>query len=243
MRVLRLQVHSPRLRGQSLKKLSRWLGLLAILPALYLMAAIYGAMIARSAEPGVDGHELTRDVLLLRGPIHYDILLPIDDLSRARFAGLAQAGIPLTAPQARWLVIGWGARRFYTETPTYSDLSLGNVWRGIIGDDSVLRVDVAGELYKDLPIRHLRLAETEYRALLDGIWESFALTPEGLPDRIDVKGYTSSDVFLAARGRFNILRTCNVWIGEQLRAAGVRFGIWTPLPLSVSLSFDLYHSE
>lgn len=207
------------------------------------MVAIYGAVIANSAEPGVRGPDLTREVLLLRGPIHYDILLPIDDLSRARFARLTQAGLPIDASRARWLVIGWGARKFYTETPSYADLSLANIWRGIIGDDSVLRVDVAGDLNKGLPTRRLRLTETQYRTLLDRVWESFALTPEGQPDRIDVEGYTSSDVFFAARGRFNILRTCNVWIGEKLRTAGVQFGIWTPLPLSVSLSFDLYHSE
>ena len=207
------------------------------------MVAIYGAVIASSAELEVRGRDLTREVLLLRGPIHYDILLPIDDLSRARFARLTQAGLPIDASRARWLVIGWGARKFYTETPSYADLSLANIWRGIIGDDSVLRVDVAGDLNKGLPTRRLRLTEIQYRTLLDRVWESFALTPEGQPDRIDVEGYTSSDVFFAARGRFNILRTCNVWIGEKLRTAGVQFGIWTPLPLSVSLSFDLYHSE
>ena len=127
----------------------------------------------------------SRDVLLIHGPIHYDLLIPLDDISRPRFASLEARGVPLSHPDARWLVIGWGARKFYTQTPTYRELKPGNVWRGVIGDDAVLRIDVIGPINQQI----------------------------------------------------------NVWIGDQLRAAGLRFGRWTPLPLSVSLSYQLYQSE
>jgi hypothetical protein len=43
-------------------------------------------------------------------------------------------------------------------------------------------------------------------------------------------------VFYEANSHFSIFRTCNVWIAEVLRGAGVPMGIWTPTPYSVSLS-------
>jgi len=87
------------------------------------------------------------------------------------------------------------------------------------------------------------MSEGAYRRLVANVWSALDRGPDGLPQRVDVDGYTATDGFFAAKGRFSILRTCNVWIGDQLRAAGLRFGRWTPLPLSVSLSWRLYQSE
>ena len=206
-----------------------------------MIAALIGAVWA----PGVaqDRAMPTRDVLLIHGPIHYDLLIPLDDISRPRFAALEARGVPLSHPDARWLVIGWGARKFYTETPTYRELKPGNVWRGVIGDDAVLRIDVIGPIDRQIKRRSVAMTERQYRTLVDNVWSELTLGPDGLPERVGVTGYTTTDGFFAAEGRFSILRTCNVWIGDQLRAAGLRFGRWTPLPLSVSLSYQLYQSD
>jgi uncharacterized protein (TIGR02117 family) len=217
------------------------LGVLALVPALYVMAAIFGAVIPGSVTP--DSSEKTHNILLVSGPIHYDLVLPLDEMSLKRFAPLAAKGIWLDHPAAEWLVVGWGARHFYTQTRTLSDLNLPAIWRGIIGDSSVLRFDIAGALADDLDARHLKLSDTEYAALLDEVWDSLSTDTDGQPISAAVDGFNQTDGFFAAKGQFNILRTCNVWIGDRLRAAGLRFGIWTPMPLSVSLSFDLYQAE
>ncbi len=241
MRLLRLQIRAPKLRGQSLKPALKVLGVVTLLPALYLMAAVLGAVLPGAATP--DNTPRTHEVLLISGPIHYDLLLPLDAEAMARFAPLLQTGLGLDHPAAEWLVVGWGAQDFYTQTRVSTDLRFPALWRGIIGDRSVLRVDIVGALNPDLPVRRLALTAPEYTALLASIWTSFDLGADGIPARVNVAGYTLTDGFYAARGTFNILRTCNVWIGERLRAAGLRFGLWTPMPLSVSLSFDLYQGE
>ncbi|SFS88370.1 conserved hypothetical protein [Sulfitobacter marinus] len=215
--------------------------MLALVPALYLMGAIYGAIIPGSATP--DTAEKTRSILLVSGPIHYDLVLPLDDMTQKHFAPLAAKGIRLDHPAAQWLVIGWGAQHFYTQTRNATDLGLYALWRGIVGDSSVLRFDIAGALPDDLDARRLTLTDREYAALLDGVWDSLSTDADSQPITADVDGFNQTDGFFAAKGRFNIWRTCNVWIGDRLRAAGLRFGLWTPMPLSVSLSFDLYQAE
>ena len=176
-------------------------------------------------------------MLLVRGPIHYDFLLPLDAQTREHFAFLRADGFDLDHQQAQWLVMGWGGRDFYTTTGTYRDVNARAVWRGVTGDASVMRVDLAGDLPTDLRSRPLNMTAAQYTALVDAIANSFDGSPA-----IAINGYNDFDSFYPARGRFDITRTCNDWVGRMIRAAGLRFGVWTPMAASVSLSYWLYQT-
>ena len=192
----------------------------------YLGAALVGAFVPgpRSEYPAGD----TVSVYLLRGPIHYDILLPLDEALRARFDWL---GLDFDHPGAGGLLFGWGGRDFYTTTGTYRDVSARAVWRGVTGDSSVMRVALTGPLQADWPVERLAISPTQFEALLNVLEDSFAdRTP------LPVAGFSDFDAFYAAEGRFHIFRTCNVWVGATLRAAGIPFGAWTPVPYAVTLS-------
>ncbi len=196
-----------------------------------------GAIIpSGTQEPEIGRHQ----VALISGPIHYDILIPLDTISKTAFANLSDHGVPVHHQHAKWLVFGWGARDFYTQTGGYSDLSVRSIWRGLTGDASVMRVDVLGPLSSNLNAQTIALSDTQYASLINALRNSFAPGPlQPLP----ISGFTDTDMFFTAHGSFHIGRTCNVWVGEIMRAAGLRFGIWTPLPLSVRLSHRLYQAR
>ncbi|MCB1342030.1 MAG: TIGR02117 family protein [Pseudooceanicola sp.] len=203
------------------------------MPTLYLVAALVGAALPSGRAAQAPDHRIA----LVAGPIHYDLLLPLDPETRARFGWLARSGIPLDHPDARWLVVGWGARAFYTTAGTYSDVQASAVWRGLTGDSSVMHVSLAGDLDG---IRHqvLPLDREQYQALTSAIIDRFS---EGAETRaLPVPGFHDYDRFYPAKDRFDLFRTCNVWIGSVLRSADVRFGRWTPLPVSVRLSAWLW---
>ncbi|WP_371155503.1 DUF2459 domain-containing protein [Jannaschia sp. 2305UL9-9] len=169
----------------------------------------------------------TTDIYLVGSAIHYDFLLPATPDVRQAFAFAADAGVPVAG--ADWILVGWGARQFYTATGGYGDMRPGPVWRAVTGDASVLRVDAFGPL--DLSgQQRVRLNEAQVSALVTAIVGS--TTGQLVPDT----GFTATDAFFVGRGRFHLLRTCNVWIGEMLRAAGLPFGRWTPTPAAVRLS-------
>ncbi len=180
----------------------------------------------------------THEVLLVTGPIHYDFLLPLNPQTRSAFDFLTPHHPELSDPDARWLLLGWGARDFYATVGSYTDLSARAIWRGITGDDAVMRVDVVGAFTANFPVRKLALNDDQFNALLAAISGSFAA-----PEPLDHNGLGPTDSFYPATGRFNILRTCNVWVGEMIRAAGLRFGVWTPLPASVTLSHRIYTAK
>ncbi|SLN63086.1 hypothetical protein TRL7639_03540 [Falsiruegeria litorea R37] len=122
-----------------------WLVLaLVAFPVLYGLAATAGALV--NLADGQLDREGETEILLVSGQIHYDFLLPLTPLTRRQFARLAKYGQPLNHPDAQWLLIGWGAREFYTTTGNYSDVSAKAVMRGIFGDTSVIRTDVLGRL-------------------------------------------------------------------------------------------------
>ena len=84
----------------------------------------------------------------------------------------------------------------------------------------------------------LTLSATQQAALTNTITTTFATTT-ALP----IRPFGPTDAFYPATGRFHLFHTCNDWIGETLRAAGLGFGIWTPTPQSVTLSARWYHAD
>lgn len=201
---------------------------LSVVPGLIVLWFVFGLLGAVVPSDGTaSGDDVT--VRLAGTAIHYDFLLPATPQTRAAFAFAAQAGVPIDAPEAAWILVGWGARDFYTATGSYSDMSVGPVWKAVTGDESVLRVDVWGDV--DLGGRpEIRLSATQYTRLLTAL--------VGSTDRIalDHPGFTLTDGFFGGTGGFSLLRTCNVWVGEMVRAAGLRFGLWTPTPQAVRLA-------
>lgn len=194
----------------------------------YVVAAAVGAF-WRGDSATLPAGEPHVEIGLVSGPIHYDFLLPLTPETRAAFGF---SPLPLDHANAKWLVAGWGARGFYTTVGGYSDLSLRSVFDGISGDSSVVRLDVVGVLPEHVIDHRLLLSQVQFDGLLRGITGSISDKSAPLP----LEGFGATDVFYSGVGRFHILRTCNVWIGEMLRGAGVDFGAWTPLPLSVSAS-------
>lgn len=183
----------------------------------------------------------TRRILVLSNPIHTDIAIPLDEKTRGAFAFLGAFGIPVTDPAAEWLVIGWGGRSFYLETPTWSDLKPMPVFRALTIDRSVMHVDVAGGIDEAHPaIRSFDLRPAEFSDLSDFIQASF-VRAQGEVVGIPGAGYGAYDQFFEAHGWFNALLGCNTWTARALRSAGIRTGWWNPLPQTLGLSLDLFN--
>ena len=172
---------------------------------------------------GVDG---VVDVFVETNGVHTGFVLPV-------FA----AGVnwtddfPITdadpALPATHVLIGWGSRGFYLNTPTWADLDWRVAAKAASGlDSSLLHVDHLVAPTEQSWRRPLRLTTAQYRALAADIRRFHA-------PGAAIAGYTRADVFYPATGRYWIARSCNEWTGERLRAAGVRTGLWTPLAAGV----------
>ena len=125
------------------------------------------------------------------------------------------------------VAISWGERDFYLATPRWQDLNPATMARAAIGSDATLihvyhmQKPAEGPYARRLVISHDAYRRLAAR-LMDDVArpESGALTP--------IAGYGGDDVFYEGRGRYSLIRSCNVWTGDHLRAIGVRVGAWTP---------------
>lgn len=208
-----------------------------------VLAVVLGTVLPRPLMPtpvAAAGAGGTR-ILVLSGPIHTDIAVPLTGQTRARLGFVEAAGVPLMHPQAQWLIVGWGGRSFYLETPIWSELKPLPVFKALTLDRSVMHVDVAGRIVEpQASVAGFELDEAGYERLLGFISGSFA-RQAGAVVPIEGFSYNGGDRFFEAEGRFNALFGCNTWTARALREAGLRTGLWNPLPPSLTMSLRLHN--
>jgi uncharacterized protein (TIGR02117 family) len=124
-------------------------------------------------------------------------------------------------PEAKYLEIGWGDRDYFPATEESVGLALrAAFWsRG-----SVLHVVGFKDAVRDyFPVREiieLALSPEEFRRLSEFVSASFSRADRSVPAQSQ-PGLVAAGRFYPATGRFSILRTCNTWIAEALKSAGL----------------------
>lgn len=210
----------------------------ALLALLLVLGTVVPRPLTAPAEAAVQSEA---QILLLANPIHTDIALPVDDEVRAAFADLALGGLPVDMPGVEYLIIGWGGRSFYIETPTWGDIRPLPVLKALTLDGSVMHVSVSGPLDLGHPsVRAISVTTEERAEMIAAIRASF-VRDGGAPVAIPGAAYGLDDAFFEAEGIFNAFLGCNTWTAAMLRAGGVRTGWWTPLPQLLDLSIRLHN--
>ncbi|MFM2365859.1 MAG: hypothetical protein RIR95_466 [Pseudomonadota bacterium] len=225
--------------------MTRWLwrGFAALigLPALFVIAGFVGALIPGAHADLVQGSD--QRIGLIRGPIHFDFLLPLTPQVQDAFGFATKDGLQVAHPQAKWLVLGWGAQGFYTTTGGMAEIKASVALKAALGDASVIRLDLAGDLQGVTGVTWLDLSNAQLSALLDAIAQDLLRGGGGAgnPVLLTDQGLTQSDLFYKSTENFSLFHTCNAWVGEKLRQIGLPLGVWTPLPQSVELSLRLFN--
>ncbi|MFN3452509.1 MAG: TIGR02117 family protein [Sphingorhabdus sp.] len=127
------------------------------------------------------------------------------------------------------VAIGWGHGGVYRNAETWSGVKLRDVASAVVGsDDTVLHVY---HLTNPQPTRYrarFQVTEAQYRKIIEGVRATFALNAAGQSEA--QPAYGADNVFYRAHGRYSAVNTCNEWTASILRKAGVKVGLWTPMP-------------
>lgn len=213
----------------------RAFGLVAAVLLAYVLAAVVGAVV-RTAEAagnaGVAGEAVT--IYVASNGFHTDIVVPVIG-SGKDWRGLLAAS-PITRNRiagARWIALGWGSEAAYTRLGKLTDLTPAIILKALAFDRSVVHVVPLGAVGSGSGVRRIRVSEPGYKRLVQALESSFDLDRSGRPLLLDGATHGYGDSFFRGQGRFSLFRGCNVWVGEALRSAGVRVGIWTPFAQSL----------
>jgi uncharacterized protein (TIGR02117 family) len=140
-----------------------------------------------------------------------------------RKADLSQALFPEQDhfPEAEYLEIGWGDRDYFPATEESVGLALrAAFW----SSGSVLHVvsfrGPIGDYFVDGEIIELALSPEAFQRLSEFVSASFSRADRSVAAQSQ-PGLVPHARFYPAAGRFSILRTCNTWIADSLKNAGL----------------------
>jgi uncharacterized protein (TIGR02117 family) len=170
--------------------------------------------------------------------MHVNVFVPVQTAAfdwnqHLNLARIANA----PATDYRYLQFGWGDRKFYTETPSWDQVSPTNALRALFFWHNPSALFVKG--HTSVPLSAdvtscVRLDDTNYRKLMVFLDASFQLDAQGHKQRIS-NGQDGRSGFYAANGYYSILRTCNSWSADALRAANVNTPVWAGLASPIML--------
>lgn len=214
----------------------KWIGLLlGSVLGFYLIAAWIGSSLPANADWRPERSGVT--IYVVTNGYHSGLILPVSEGGEDWSLIIRPTDLPNSDNSGNWLLFGWGDRAFYLNTPNWSAVRPGTVVTALLGSDqSLVHVDHLADPREAPDARAVQLTLVEYRRLTAFIRASIALDQKGRG--VASPGYGSRDVFYEAKGRYSALRTCNVWTGEALVAAGVKVGRWTPFSGGVMRWFN-----
>lgn len=189
---------------------------------LFLLAALVGALVPMNS--GWKEPDEGSTIYLRSNGIHVDIVMPAEAQGLSWPRLLPPDDVRDPPLLVRWYGFGAGERRVYLETPTWGDITPKTLWSALTGGERVLHIDQTAE--PGFELRAIRLRPEEYRRL----WSAIRADFEGRPRRIDHPGYGPDDAFYQGRGRASAIHTCNQWVADKLRLAGVKTSLWSPFP-------------
>lgn len=200
------------------------------LAILYASAVFVFARIPVNADfRSVDGGV---PMAVIDNGIHVDFVLPIvadghdwRDVFDPAATGLGE----IAGMAATHVIIGWGHRDFYLNTPTWSDLTATTVAKAVLGIGGTVMHVMFVQIERD-PANSaaFRLPPANYRRLVEAIIETKIRDEGGRAVPVIAPGYVGTDAFYKAEGRYSALYTCNNWAISVLADAGVRVPLWSP---------------
>ena len=169
------------------------------------------------------------DIFVESNGVHVSLIVPIS-VATEDLSDLVRPD-QLTDPSVygTHVMIGWGHGRVYRNAETWAEVKSGDIASAVIGsDDTVLHVyHVTGPVLQNNRKR-IRVSGSQYRLIVSQIRAAFQLDADGRSTAHPA--YGPDNLFYDSMGHYSALNTCNTWTGRVLRNAGVRVGIWTPMP-------------
>lgn len=123
-------------------------------------------------------------------------------------------------PNARYLEVGWGDEGFYQAQEITSGLALKAIFWPTPSVLHVVAFDPPVERYfSQSDVVAVRLTDQGFRKMLQFIGATHARTENGAAIRLG-PGLYGKSFFYRAQGSYWLMKTCNTWTAEALRAGG-----------------------
>ncbi len=157
--------------------------------------------------------------------IHLDIIIPTESIECYLTKNLS-----ITSKE-QYISFGWGDKNFYLNTKTWNDLKFSNVCTALFLKSETL-MHVTKHSATDPNWVIVPLSEKQLKLLNTYIYNSFNVNVTGKKTILPTS-YGLHDNFYLANGSYSCLKTCNTWVNNAFRYAGLKSCLWTPYDFGV----------
>jgi uncharacterized protein (TIGR02117 family) len=127
------------------------------------------------------------------------------------------------------VAIGWGQGAVYRNAETWGDVRSGDIASAVVGsNNTTLHIYHLIDPQLTRTRKRFKVSEAQYRKIIAEVRATFRLDKAGHSKALPA--YGPDNLFYDSVGHYSALHTCNEWTASVLRKAGVRIGIWTPMP-------------
>jgi uncharacterized protein (TIGR02117 family) len=214
-----------------MRSIGRALSALAALIGLYGVAAVALGLLPANRDYAAprDGIELS----IVSNGFHADLIMPM------RAAGIDWSSWcppdKFGGAPAAHIGFGWGDTDFFLQTRRWQDVKLLTALKAVsFSTTTALHVMYVDDVRAFTTRRRLVVTPDAYRALADYIQASFRHDTSGRTIARPDPGYGARDAFFEATGTYSPLKTCNEWLAEGLRQAGLPTGWWAPFAFGIT---------
>ena len=206
--------------------------LLLLAPAAWLGVALLMLLWPTGSGPR-DGGSVP--LKLLSNGVHVDLVVPLRGWGVDWSETFSPRVFPAPPPEDAWLAIGWGDADFYLTTPRWRDLRASTALSALSGSNpTLLHVTWLTDGSRHTSLHDLPITHTQYQRLAPFVRATLEPGSHRGARALPGQHYGGRDAFFAARGHYGPVTTCNTWIGDVLRYAGVDVSPWTPLAINLT---------
>lgn len=167
-----------------------------------------------------------QEIYIIANKVHLNIAVPTNVISDSI---LTKLQVP---KDSVYLIVGWGDKAFYINTPTWNDMKLSTAIRALfLNSESAMHVEYSNK--KTNRWVTVKLCDVQYHNLMQYIMHSFEQDATGAVIEIEGAGYTNNDKFYEAKGNYTVFYTCNDWVNQALKKAEVKTAVWSPFTYGV----------
>ncbi|NJY63927.1 TIGR02117 family protein [Salinimicrobium sp. CDJ15-81-2] len=207
-----------------------------LLLLLYFIAALIGSAIPVNSN-WQSGGEIT--VYLRSNGTHTDFIFPVKS-DIIDWEQLIDSTHTLSKiGNYDYISFGWGDLEFYQKTPDWDDLTFPTAVRAVfLPTPSAMHVEFESAPRLLQPTVPIRVSREEYKTLVEYVKWSFQRDFSGKVKPVPDLHYNRNDAFFHAKRSLNSFYTCNTWVNNGLKKAGLPACLWTPFDDGI---FYKYH--
>lgn len=189
------------------------------LPTVYLLMALLLSLITVNRSGKMEDAE--HSIYLSTNGVHLFVVLQQSDCASELLEGLD------LRVDDQYVAFGWGDENFYLNTPTWSDLTVGNALKALFVKSPTL-INVTRYRYLLDSWIEIPVSETQLAAMNAYLLGYFQIDEKGNKIHLVAEGYSARNDFYRAHGNYTMIKTCNTWVNSGFKESELKACLWTP---------------